>query len=78
MIIGIYYLHLFIADNAVGYLGGLLEKMEASHFWFLHAGLVAAGGVIMLLFALLFRRNLAPTREDVGAGSPMPEAAAPS
>jgi POT family proton-dependent oligopeptide transporter len=61
MIIGIYYLHLFIANNAVGYLGGLLEKMDAAQFWMLHAGLVAAGGAIMLAFALLFRRNLAPT-----------------
>jgi POT family proton-dependent oligopeptide transporter len=61
LIIGIYYLHLFIANNAVGYLGGLLEKMDAAQFWMLHAGLVAAGGVIMLAFALVFRKNLAPT-----------------
>jgi proton-dependent oligopeptide transporter, POT family len=61
VIIGVYYLHLFLANMAVGWLGGLLEKMSASNFWFLHAGLVAVGGALMLLFALLFRRILAPT-----------------
>ena len=27
--IGVYYLHLFLANNLVGWLGGLLERMPA-------------------------------------------------
>src|SRR6202048_4570333 len=36
-IIGIYYLAFFAANNLVGWIGGLLEKMAASQFWLLHA-----------------------------------------
>ena len=61
LMIGIYYLHLFIANMSVGRLGGLLEPMGAINFWLMHAGLVAAGGAIMFVFALLFRHLLAPT-----------------
>jgi POT family proton-dependent oligopeptide transporter len=67
VIIGVYYLHLTIANLAVGVIGGLLEKMSAASFWFMHAGLVAAGAGIMLVFALLFRRMLAPTDGDAPA-----------
>jgi proton-dependent oligopeptide transporter, POT family len=63
LIIGVYYLHLFAANMAVGRLGGFLERMSASSFWTLHAGLIAGGGVLMLVFALLFRRILAPIAE---------------
>lgn len=63
MIIGIYYLHLAMSNLATGYLGGLLEKMSGFAFWVMHSGLVAAGAVAMLVFALLFRRILAPTME---------------
>ncbi len=59
--LGVYYLHLFVANMAVGRLGGLLETMRASSFWFLHAGLIAAGALAMLIFAVFFRRYLAPT-----------------
>jgi POT family proton-dependent oligopeptide transporter len=61
LMIGVYYLHLFIANMMVGRLGGLLEAMDATSFWLLHAALVAGGGAIMLVFALFFRRILAPT-----------------
>ena len=61
VMIGVYYLHLFVANMMVGWLGGLLEKMGAPSFWFLHAGLVAAGAVALLLFSLAFGRILAPT-----------------
>jgi POT family proton-dependent oligopeptide transporter len=61
--LGVYYLHLFLCNLAVGYLGGLLEKMGPAPFWFLHAGLVTAGAVLMVLFAIFFRRYIAPTSE---------------
>src|SRR5207248_6737635 len=38
-IIGIFYLHLFAANNLVGWIGGFLEKIPATQFWLLHAGL---------------------------------------
>ena len=38
-IIGIYYLAFFGANNLVGWIGGLLEKMSVTQFWLLHAAL---------------------------------------
>ena len=63
LMIGIYYLHLFVANMAVGWLGGLLQTMPASSFWLLHAALVACGGVAMLLARALFGHLLAPTAD---------------
>ena len=63
VMIGVYYLHLFLCNSAVGYLGGLIEKMSAANFWFMHAGLVLLGAVLMVLFALAFGRHLAPQTE---------------
>jgi POT family proton-dependent oligopeptide transporter len=62
--IGVYYLHLFMGNNLVGWLGGLLERMSGTQFWLLHAALVGAAGVVMLVAARLFGHLLAPT----GAG----------
>jgi proton-dependent oligopeptide transporter, POT family len=58
-IIGVYYLSLAGANLFVGWLGGLLEKMPATNFWLLHAGLVAAAGLIFFLVRPLFRSALA-------------------
>lgn len=60
VMIGIYYLHLFIGNMFVGWLAGLLEVLPGSQFWLLHAALVAAAGVGMLAVKLLFGRLLAP------------------
>jgi POT family proton-dependent oligopeptide transporter len=67
-IIGIYYLHLFAANNLVGWIGGLLEKMSAPHFWLLHAALCGAAGIIFLIAGRLFGHLLAPTN-NVSASS---------
>ena len=61
LMIGVYYLHLFLANMFVGRLGGFLEAMRAQDFWLMHAALVAAGGAILFVFALFFRHILAPT-----------------
>lgn len=58
-VIGIYYLSLAGANMFVGWLGGLLEKMPATSFWLLHAGLVAAAAMIFFLVRPLFRNALA-------------------
>ena len=59
LMIGVYYLHLFGANMAVGWLGGLLQTMPASRFWLLHAALVALGGILILAFRTAFGRSLA-------------------
>jgi len=68
LMVGVYYLHLFVANMMVGWLGGLLERMAPAAFWFLHAGLVAGGAAVMLVFALAFGRILAPTVDPEAAG----------
>jgi POT family proton-dependent oligopeptide transporter len=62
--IGVYYLHLFLGNNLVGWLGGLLERMPGTEFWLLHAGLVAAAAVLMLVVWRLFGHLLAPTGSE--------------
>jgi len=59
-IIGIYYLAFFAANNLVGIVGGLLEKMSATHFWLLHSALCGIAGVIFLLAGHFFGYLLVP------------------
>jgi POT family proton-dependent oligopeptide transporter len=68
-IIGIFYLHLFAANNLVGWIGGLLEKMSATQFWLLHAGLCGAAGIIFLIAGRLFGHLLAPSDNESRAPS---------
>jgi POT family proton-dependent oligopeptide transporter len=63
-IIGIFYLHLFAANNLVGWIGGLLEKMSATHFWLLHAALCGTAGIIFLIAGRLFGHLLAPNDNE--------------
>src|SRR5205823_693700 len=65
-IIGIFYLHLFSANNLVGWIGGLLEKMPATQFWLLHAGLCGTAGIIFLVAGRLFGHLLAPGDNEGG------------
>ena len=48
---GVYLLHLFLCNNLVGWLGGLLERMTGASFWLLHAGLVGAAAALVLVAA---------------------------
>ena len=64
--IGVYYLHLFMGNNLVGWLGGLLERMSGLQFWLMHAALVGGAAVAMLLAWRLFGRLLAPTSAPAG------------
>jgi proton-dependent oligopeptide transporter, POT family len=63
-IIGIYYLAFFAANNLVGTIGGLLEKMPATHFWLLHSALCGTAGVIFLLAGHFFGHLLAPSDDN--------------
>ena len=57
-VVGLYYLHLWAGNTMVGLLGGLLEKMPAAQFWLLHAGMVAAAGVVFFIVRIFFGRLL--------------------
>ncbi len=61
LMIGVYYLHLFLGNTFVGWLAGFLETMPGAQFWGLHAVLVAAAGALLLVAKLLFGRILLPT-----------------
>jgi POT family proton-dependent oligopeptide transporter len=67
--IGVYFLHLFMTNNLVGWLGGLLERLPGPQFWALHAALVGTAGVLTLGAARLFGQLLTPT------GAPSSDAA---
>jgi POT family proton-dependent oligopeptide transporter len=58
LMIGIYYLHLFVGNTFVGWLAGFLETMPGQQFWGLHAALVAAAGALLLLVRALFGQLL--------------------
>ncbi len=58
--IGIYYIHLFMSNNIVGWLGGLIEWMPPVQFWLLHAGLVAGSATLVFVVSRRFAALLTP------------------
>jgi POT family proton-dependent oligopeptide transporter len=62
--IGVYYLHLFLCNTLVGRLGGFLETMSGANFWLMHAGLVAAGALGLLVVRSFAGRILAPVAPE--------------
>ncbi|MCV2354884.1 peptide MFS transporter [Paucibacter sp. B2R-40] len=68
LMIGIYYLHLFLGNSFVGWLAGLLDEMSGTDFWGLHAVLVASAGVLLLAVKFLFGRVLLPDEGEPLAG----------
>jgi len=67
LMIGVYYLHLFLGNSFVGWLAGLLEEMPGTHFWGLHAVLVASAGLLLLTIKFIFGRMLLPDDDDDAA-----------
>ncbi|MBS0273536.1 MAG: MFS transporter [Proteobacteria bacterium] len=67
IMIAIYYLHLFIGNNLIGYLGGLLDKMSGFQFWLLHSAIIGVAAVLLLLARIFLGHYLAPTKADVAA-----------
>jgi POT family proton-dependent oligopeptide transporter len=49
-LMGITFMTLFVAGNLIGWLGTFYEQMSTAAFWALHAGLAAAGGLLLTLF----------------------------
>ena len=67
MMIAVYYIHLFMGNILVGYVGGLLGTMPDTRFWLLHVGLMAASAALLLVARMLFGHLLAPTRAEPAA-----------
>jgi POT family proton-dependent oligopeptide transporter len=67
---GVYQLSVFLGSTISGRIGALYETLTASQFWALHAGVVAAGGVILLLIGARFSRAFMTVGpEDVAAAT---------
>ena len=64
LVIGIYYLHLFVANTFVGWLAGLMDSMPQRDFWALHALLVAIAGLLLIGARAAFGRLLSPETMD--------------
>jgi POT family proton-dependent oligopeptide transporter len=62
-VVNLFSLSIFLANLMVGRLAGLLSAMSGERFWLLHAGLVLAAALVLLIAARLFRRQLAPSGE---------------
>jgi POT family proton-dependent oligopeptide transporter len=58
-----YVFSVFLCNLLVAKLAGLLGVMSGAAFWGMHAGIVAAGALLLLLCARLFGRTLAPRSE---------------
>ena len=49
--IGLFYLSFFICNVVVGRLGGMLETMNGSSFWVMHAAVVGASAIVLTALA---------------------------
>lgn len=58
-IIGIFYLHLFAANNLVGWVGTRLDTMSPDRFWLAHAIVVGVSAVILLALRGPVKRAMA-------------------
>ncbi len=63
MMVGAYYVALFVGSVASGALGRLYEVLSPSGFWLLHAAIVAAGACLLILFRGRLARILDFTEE---------------
>jgi POT family proton-dependent oligopeptide transporter len=67
IMIAVYYIHLFIGNNLVGYLGGFLDKMSGAQFWLMHASIMGVATVLLFLARVFLGRYLVPTKADEAA-----------
>jgi POT family proton-dependent oligopeptide transporter len=60
--IAVYYLHLFFANSVVtATLGGFYGTIPNTQFWMLHAGVMCAAAVVLIVVRLLFGHLVAPS-----------------
>jgi len=65
--IGIYYLHLFMGNFFVGWVGGLLGTMSNTSFWLLHVALILGSAAILIVIRMLAGKILAPAYDHTEA-----------
>ena len=76
LVIGVYYLHLWVSFSFAGWLAGFMDTWSNRDFWALHAVLVAAGAVLLVAVRALFGRMLSTeTLAAERAAGPTPELA---
>ena len=54
-LINAYALSIFFSNLLVSWLGGLLVQLPGDYFWLLHAALVTAGALLLLVISIVFR-----------------------
>jgi POT family proton-dependent oligopeptide transporter len=59
--IAVFFLSMFFSNLLTGWLGGFLDVLSGPAFWLLHAGLIGAAALLLLLIRRLAGRILAPT-----------------
>jgi POT family proton-dependent oligopeptide transporter len=69
MMIGVYYIQLFMGNMLVGKLGGLLDQMPGTSFWLLHAGLMTGAAVVLLAVRVMAGKALAPPYDFAPEGA---------
>ena len=55
--VGVCYLSIFAGSTISGRLGALYERYSAANFWLIHAAIVGAGGLLLLLLMPWLRRE---------------------
>jgi len=56
--VGVCYLSIFVGSTISGRLGALYEHYTATNFWLIHAAIVGAGGLLLMLLTPWLRREL--------------------
>jgi POT family proton-dependent oligopeptide transporter len=64
LMVSLYFVHLFMGNMLVGWVGGLFEKMSASAFWMLHSGVVFAAAAIFFVVRAAAGKLLAPSYDE--------------
>jgi len=66
-VIGLYYLAFFIANAAVGYVGGLYSSLPTTTFWLIHVASAAFGLVAFVIFKIVIGHRMQGTAQDQAA-----------
>jgi POT family proton-dependent oligopeptide transporter len=65
LVIGLFYIHLFMGNLFIGWLGGLLDSMPATSFWLLHVGFMAVAAAILLVVKFTLGWIIAPPYREL-------------